>query len=820
MKISAIHYKADGTFTSQSNITSSSDIDVLFGSVMSVIIFSSSTLNELATASNIQIEHGTTATTYEPYDPNHTVYGGWVDLITGEVQEEWIYAECNDKTLWEEMTNNTCDFYYTHSFTGRKRFDTSYQGLVSSSFLIDNTKNVYMRWVGTGSDKVGIRNRTTSYTLTDIQQMAENGDISICYKLATPNTYHLAPTQLQTFLGQNNVWSNADYVEIEYDLHETQDILARKQFIIANQPHLEEASGSIATFNTDMKAPLKECKVYFSPVQDLHGYSNPWPAGGGRNIFHVTAQSQTSETGVVFTVNSDGSVKAVGNPSISTSLDLGTITLPAGTYKIQGGISSAAYLNIPSKVNSYGGAASFTIAEGGETITPRIYITANKEVNGTFYPMIKVDSDNDATWEPYENICPIEGWSGIETVRCGKNLFDLNESDMVIDGWNRFFPNPMKIPGKYTISCEQQFGGNSTKGSAIFFVNYADNSAEHIGRGAIGYSFGLTVFSGNTTVTEEQANASYILFGMSSSGCTFESLENAKIQIEFGSTATEYEPYAGTTIPITFPATKNLFDEKYEGITSSLVYYPLYVGEGDVVASTTTPQYTSPSDASIKYSNIFVFPGQVTTGASTGMNDICVGRTRTITPVDGYITIAYRNGYDVDPRNYHTQIEVGSTATAYEPYGTIYGGYVDLVSGEVVQEYELVADTWSNIKYSSVNSTTGYQYGRLFFNNPVIKAGTPESKNVSYCNVGTYTWNLTNNATPHFYIDIVGSTERYAAYITLPSTTDDNLLIICVGKLINPIVYPLNSQTLKTLRGTNNIWSNTNGNIELAYWSH
>ena len=50
----------------------------------------------------------------------------------------------------------------------------------------------------------------------------------ICYKLRVPNTYHLAPTQLQTFLSHNNVWSNADYVEVEYDLHETQSILARK----------------------------------------------------------------------------------------------------------------------------------------------------------------------------------------------------------------------------------------------------------------------------------------------------------------------------------------------------------------------------------------------------------------------------------------------------------------------------------------------------------------------------------------------------------------------------------------------------------------
>ena len=42
-----------------------------------------------------------------------------------------------------------------------------------------------------------------------------------------------------------------------------------------------------------------------------------------------------------------------------------------------------------------------------------------------------------------------------------------------------------------------------------------------------------------------------------------------------------------------------------------------------------------------------------------------------------------------------------------------------------------------------------------------------------------------------------------------------------VYELKTPIVHTLTPQTLKTLRGTNNIWaSNNGGNIELAYWSH
>ena len=46
----------------------------------------------------------------------------------------------------------------------------------------------------------------------------------------------------------------------------------------------ETISGNPVSF-TAKAAPLKQLKVAFSPVQDLHGYDSPWPAGGGKNLF-------------------------------------------------------------------------------------------------------------------------------------------------------------------------------------------------------------------------------------------------------------------------------------------------------------------------------------------------------------------------------------------------------------------------------------------------------------------------------------------------------------------------------------------------------
>ena len=62
--------------------------------------------------------------------------------------------------------------------------------------------------------------------------------------------------------------------------------------------------------------------------------------------------------------------------------------------------------------------------------------------------------------------------------------------------------------------------------------------------------------------------------------------------------------------------------------------------------------------------------------------------------------------------------------------------------------------------------------------------------------------------------------------LTTPTPVEDiqtlsanNSIEICYP-LATPITYQLTPQQLKTLRGANNIWSNTNGNIELKYFTH
>ena len=45
---------------------------------------------------------------------------------------------------------------------------------------------------------------------------------------------------------------------------------------------MTSASGSVASFpDGAADLPVQSLKVAINPVQDLHGYASPWPAGGG-----------------------------------------------------------------------------------------------------------------------------------------------------------------------------------------------------------------------------------------------------------------------------------------------------------------------------------------------------------------------------------------------------------------------------------------------------------------------------------------------------------------------------------------------------------
>lgn len=150
--------------------------------------------------------------------------------------------------------------------------------------------------------------------------------------------------------------------------------------------------------------------------------------------------------------------------------------------------------------------------------------------------------------------------------------------------------------------------------------------------------------------------------------------------------------------------------------------------------------------------------------------------------------------------------------------GTIYGGYVDLVSGELVAEYAYWYD--NGHLTPAINKYTSY--------NRIVYPGNqlPEMpKNSSTSTLKCNYFKSSSNATP--WNAFFGSTGNFLAYIPTSFETAkqwkeylvDNPLEICY-ELETPITYQLTPQQLKSLKGINNIWSDANDITEVKFWKH
>ena len=111
---------------------------------------STSTLGEVE-YSNIMFEEGSTLTEYEPF--NNTIYGGYVDLVNGEIVAEWKKEYLNNPSKWYASNNA---LLYDYEFP-RYLDDTNNGGLICNIALAEYGNDFYCRWRSKSSGILAIR---------------------------------------------------------------------------------------------------------------------------------------------------------------------------------------------------------------------------------------------------------------------------------------------------------------------------------------------------------------------------------------------------------------------------------------------------------------------------------------------------------------------------------------------------------------------------------------------------------------------------------------------------------------------------------------
>ena len=292
-----------------------------------------------------------------------------------------------------------------------------------------------------------------------------------------------------------------------------------------------------------------------APVQDLHGYDNPWPGGGGKNALDVSGFETKTHNGVTFTQNNDGTISASGTASSSSRplVAIGVVQT-AGTYILNGcpsgGSSSAYSMDIRRSgstlegSNDYGSGSSAVALEVGD----EVYIRIEKSyaISGTikFYPMIRLSTVSDSTFAPYRNLCPITGWTGCNVSKAKKNLFDktaitenyyINSSGELVSSvsWTVSDYIPVNAGGSVA------YKGLTSVGSAPYSAFFDKNKRF------------ISSFKQATGENSQSApaGARYVRFSINYSANEL----NAFI-VCTGLSVGDYEAYSATTYPISFPA--------------------------------------------------------------------------------------------------------------------------------------------------------------------------------------------------------------------------------------------------------------------------
>lgn len=206
-----------------------------------------------------------------------------------------------------------------------------------------------------------------------------------------------------------------------------------------------EASGGIEKTKTGnpihitdaLAKPVQALSVAIEPIQDLNGYDNPWPAGGGVNKLPPAAVTgSTVVNGVTFTAYSDGhyhiSKGAAGSSSAFCSFNLSeAVDALAGMYVVPkcADVNGSVTMGLRDADSSaikevYCGQPNPSAIQTTATATIfYLYVAYSVEnIEYDIYPML-ADSVL-TTYSPYSNICPISGHTDADVTRTGVNVWD------------------------------------------------------------------------------------------------------------------------------------------------------------------------------------------------------------------------------------------------------------------------------------------------------------------------------------------------------------------------------------------------------------
>lgn len=459
------------------------------------------------------------------------------------------------------------------------------------SEMLANLRTYHDEAVSAGDSAIDAAMRATSAVET-IQEIADDAEQSKTDAAASATAAEQSAQAAADTLAQLTTDTTLTITGKPADAAATGSALSELKRDFAGVP-LTASGDPVVISDSAGEIPARELILNLEPQQDLRGYANPWIGGAGKNIipFPYAETTGTSKTisGVTFTIYSNGSVRisgtATGNIYFRLYGGLKGDAVPApswlgvGNYNVFGGVDD----NISIDVYFYDATSNTIFRNTSATYTAMavtaellentvafgafIRVASGVTANHMIYPMITAASNTDATFAPYENICPLTGYTGVEVTRNGKNLLPA-----LATGSTTISNVTYTVNADGTISVKTGTGGATAQsqfyilGSALEDANVRFDKNIIVSSGVIGSASTYRLVVWATTLAGGEYN--YLIDGPEQTVSAGFTIRKMAIRVMSGASAditikpmirytnfsdATYEPYISTTYPITFP---------------------------------------------------------------------------------------------------------------------------------------------------------------------------------------------------------------------------------------------------------------------------
>lgn len=601
--------------------------------------------------------------------------------------------------------------------------------------------------------------------------------------------------------------------------------------------------GALVTTLNAYAEPVDLLEVYLEPTQNFHGYAHAWAGGNGKNLWSHGDVTFTQQQQYTLSLP-EGTTATISATVTSTDTDN---TRCAVLFRYADNTTSGTtYLNRNTR-------NSVTITATKEVAYLVLYASNNYN-NGAgdtaTFTGVQVEVGTTATaYEPYANICPIEGHDSITLTRAGKNLipYPYYQTTRTVNGVTITDNGDGTLTANGTATADGEAFVCSSRTVAGFMLPIGDYMLTgcpssgstssyyiRIGRtvnGALQW-YGNDAGNGFTfSVTE--ADAPYILVSIYiRKGATLNNLKFSPMITPTFVSSDTYEPYTAEIY-------KTEFDVLNE---ENLLKYPYYRDEQTASGITysvdasgvVTANGTATATSNFNLKNRLDTTGNGAMTLNKGTYTLSGGvssniRLIVIHTVNGSgIWLAEDRGdgavFEIPEDNYRIgvfyQIASGQIVAdlRLQPVirlaFTVYGGTLNVTTGELTVTK---VKTYLNDLSWTLNSTTSNAFNGSFL--------TQTNANETDILCDTYepsTSTAVGNLTAGIAVGANGRTcyikdKRASTVAEIKAIlAEENPSI--VYPLATPQTYNLTPQQVQLLLGVNNLWAES-GEIEVSYWS-